>query len=115
MGFIADDEIEGRQAVEVLGAAWRMEEKERVDSVIEVLEGAALLKRVRPGCVQLHDLAWEYARAVGGGAAGLELAFAMRHRFRSEIGAEAPHVRVLTDAQNFLPEYSTAVRGRLLH
>ena len=55
--------------VEVLGAAWRMVEKERVDSVIEVLEGAALLKRGRPGCVQLHDLAWEYARAVGGGAA----------------------------------------------
>jgi selenide,water dikinase len=51
---------------------------------------------------------------VGGGAAGLELAFAMQHRFRQEIGAGAPHVRVLTDAHTFLPEYPTPVRGRLL-
>lgn len=51
---------------------------------------------------------------VGGGAAGIELAFAMQHRFRSELGEGAPHVRVLTDASVFLPEYSAAVRGRLL-
>jgi selenide,water dikinase len=50
---------------------------------------------------------------VGGGAAGLELAFAMDHRFRQEAGAGAPHVRVLTDARTVVPEYSAAVRGRL--
>lgn len=51
---------------------------------------------------------------VGGGLAGLELALAMQHRFAKEIGTGAPHVRVLTDANIFLPEYSTPVRGRLL-
>jgi selenide,water dikinase len=44
----------------------------------------------------------------------MELAFAMEHRFRIEAGARAPHVRVLTDAQAFLPEYSAAVRTRLM-
>ena len=51
---------------------------------------------------------------VGGGAAGVELAFAMDHRFRTELGGGAPHVRVLTDARVVVPEYSVAVRGRLL-
>ncbi|MBL0142517.1 MAG: FAD-dependent oxidoreductase [Betaproteobacteria bacterium] len=51
---------------------------------------------------------------VGGGAAGIELAFAMAHRFRKEAGDGAPHVRVMTDANAFLPEYPSAVRGRLL-
>jgi len=51
---------------------------------------------------------------VGGGAAGLELAFAMDHRFRAEAGDAAPHVRVLTDARSVVPEYPAAARGRLL-
>ena len=51
---------------------------------------------------------------VGGGAAGIELAFAMEQRFRGELGAAAPHVRVLTDASVLLPEYAAAVRARLL-
>lgn len=51
---------------------------------------------------------------VGGGAAGIELAFAMDHRFRMEVGDAAPHVRVLTDARAIVPEYGAAVRGRLL-
>jgi selenide,water dikinase len=38
----------------------------------------------------------------------------MEHRFRAEAGARAPHVRVLTDAHAFLPEYSAAVRARLM-
>jgi selenide,water dikinase len=50
---------------------------------------------------------------VGGGAGGLELAFAMDHRFRQEAGARAPHVRVLTDARTVVPEYPVAARGRL--
>ncbi len=51
---------------------------------------------------------------VGGGAAGLELAFAMDHRFHVEAGDAAPHVRVLTDARTVVPEYPAAARGRLL-
>ena len=51
---------------------------------------------------------------VGGGAAGIELAFAMDFRLRKEAGDRAPHVRVLTDARSIVPEYGTAVRGRLL-
>jgi len=51
---------------------------------------------------------------VGGGAAGVELAFAMDHRFRSEVGDAAPHVRVLTDMSAIVPENGDAVRGRLL-
>lgn len=50
---------------------------------------------------------------VGGGAAGVELAFAMAHRFSREAGGGAPHVRVLTDARAIVPEYSGAVRARL--
>ena len=50
---------------------------------------------------------------VGGGAGGLELAFAMDHRFRQEAGEGAPHVRVLTDARTVVPEYPVAARGRL--
>jgi selenide,water dikinase len=51
---------------------------------------------------------------VGGGAGGLELAFAMDHRFRQEAGGRAPHVRVLTDARTVVPEYPVAARGRLV-
>lgn len=50
---------------------------------------------------------------VGGGAAGLELAFSMDHRLRQEAGDGAPHVRVLTDARTVVPEYPVAARGRL--
>lgn len=51
---------------------------------------------------------------VGGGAAGLELAFAVENRLRRESGGEAPHVRVLTDARTVVPEYPAGARGRLL-
>lgn len=51
---------------------------------------------------------------VGGGAAGVELAFAIEQRLRQEPGAGAPHVRVLTDARSIVPEYPVAARGRLL-
>ena len=50
---------------------------------------------------------------VGGGAAGIELAFALHYRFQKEIGGVAPHVRVLTDAGTAMPEYPVVVRGRL--
>jgi selenide,water dikinase len=51
---------------------------------------------------------------VGGGAAGIELAFAMDHRFRAEAGAGAPHVRILSDQPALVPEYPPAARGRIL-
>ncbi len=50
---------------------------------------------------------------VGGGAAGVELALAMQYRLQLAMGAAAPHVRIITDTQAPLPEYSDAVRARL--
>jgi pyridine nucleotide-disulfide oxidoreductase family protein len=49
---------------------------------------------------------------VGGGAAGVELAFAMAHRFRAEALAAPPHVRILTDAASILQEQPWLVRER---
>lgn len=51
---------------------------------------------------------------VGGGAAGIEIAFAIDHRFRQEAGDGAPHVRILTSMTSLVPEYSAAVRGRFI-
>jgi selenide,water dikinase len=51
---------------------------------------------------------------VGGGAAGLELAFAIDHRFRQEPGAQAVHVRVVTNTPVPLPEHSPSARARLV-
>lgn len=50
---------------------------------------------------------------VGAGAAGIEIAFAIDHRFRRECGKAAPHVRIITNAPVPVPEYSDAVRARL--
>ncbi len=65
------------------------------------------LARARAGALQSVSV-------VGGGGAGVELAFAMECRFRRELGEAAPHVRILTDAPTILPECAAAVRGRLL-
>jgi len=51
---------------------------------------------------------------VGGGAAGLEVAFAMEHRMRTLLGNDAPHVRVLADTPVVLPDYGDGARARLL-
>jgi selenide,water dikinase len=51
---------------------------------------------------------------VGGGAAGIELAFAMEHRFRTEVGEGTVHVRILTDAPVLLPEYPDALSAYLV-
>ena len=51
---------------------------------------------------------------VGGGAAGVELALAMAHRLRSELGPGAAHVRVITDAPTIVPEFPPAARARLM-
>ena len=66
-----------------------------------------LLARARLGAMSSVSV-------VGGGAAGLELAFAVEERLRRESGGPAPHVRVLTDARTVVPEYPAAARGRLL-
>src|SRR2546427_712634 len=50
---------------------------------------------------------------VGGGAAGVELALAMAHRLRTELGPGAPHVRVITDAPAIVPEFPATARRRL--
>lgn len=51
----------------ILAAAWRMcgpDDARRADGIISTFEAMSLLKRGRPGCVQLHDLPWEYACAL---------------------------------------------------
>ena len=50
---------------------------------------------------------------VGGGAGGVELALAMDHRLRQVMGTDAVHVRVATDAQRIVPEFTAAARRRL--
>jgi selenide,water dikinase len=50
---------------------------------------------------------------VGGGAAGVEVALAIDHRFRSELGGLAPHVRMLTNTPALLPDFPEGVRRRV--
>jgi selenide,water dikinase len=49
---------------------------------------------------------------VGGGAAGVELALAMDHALRATLGAEAAHVRIITDSPKPLPEFPRGARCR---
>ncbi len=50
---------------------------------------------------------------VGGGAAGVELALAMDHRFRRDIQGPIPHVRIITAAPAIVAEYSPRAQGLL--
>jgi selenide,water dikinase len=50
---------------------------------------------------------------VGTGAAGLELAFAMHHRLKADLGDAAPHLRVIGDSPEPAPEFHGGVRRRL--
>ena len=50
---------------------------------------------------------------VGGGAAGVELALAMRHRLLRELYEAAPHVRVLGDGDDIAPNFPIAARAAL--
>ena len=52
---------------------------------------------------------------VGAGAAGVELALAMDHGLRRELKAASPHVRILTDAPQAVPEFNDGARERLRH
>lgn len=50
---------------------------------------------------------------VGSGGAGVELAFAMHHRLRSELRERAPLVRIVGDSALPLPEFRAGARRRL--
>jgi selenide,water dikinase len=50
---------------------------------------------------------------VGTGAAGIELAFAMHHRLRAELGEGAPHLRLIGDGAQPVPELSAGARRRV--
>ena len=50
---------------------------------------------------------------VGAGAAGIELALAMEHRLRGELGGMAPHVRIVADSARPVPEFALGARSRL--
>jgi selenide,water dikinase len=50
---------------------------------------------------------------VGTGAAGLELSFAMHHRLRTELGERAPHLRLIGDTVQPVPEFPAGARRRL--
>jgi selenide,water dikinase len=78
---------------------------------VRPLEGlVAGFERVRD---QAHRGAVRSVSIVGGGAGGVELAFAMDWRFRRELGDNAPHVRVVTDSADLMPEFAVEVRRRL--
>jgi pyridine nucleotide-disulfide oxidoreductase family protein len=49
---------------------------------------------------------------VGGGAGGVELAFAMDYRLRSELGEAAPHVRIITNTSVPVAEFGEGARRR---
>jgi pyridine nucleotide-disulfide oxidoreductase family protein len=50
---------------------------------------------------------------VGTGAAGVELAFAMHHRLRRELGEAAPHLRLIGDSQVAVPGFHAGARRRI--
>ncbi|HEX5633165.1 MAG TPA: FAD-dependent oxidoreductase, partial [Gemmatimonadales bacterium] len=59
------------------------------------------------------DGAVRVVTVVGGGAGGLELALAMKHRFRRELGEAAPHVRVISDTPRIATGLAAGTRRRL--
>lgn len=87
----------------------------RIDGVEGVERHAVVLRPLEP-----FVAAWQRLLAVadgatsitlvGGGAAGVELAFAMGHALRAARGATAPHVRVVADTPEILPEWPAAAR-----
>jgi pyridine nucleotide-disulfide oxidoreductase family protein len=48
---------------------------------------------------------------VGGGAAGVELALAMEHRLRQELGLAWSHVRLIADTPEIVPAFPRAARN----
>jgi selenide,water dikinase len=66
-----------------------------------------LLVRAREGQVGAVTI-------VGGGAAGVEIAFAMEYRLRQELGLASAHVRLVSDAPQIVPAYPPSARRSLL-
>lgn len=50
---------------------------------------------------------------VGGGAAGVEIAFAMAHRLRTDLDARAPALAIVTDQNEVAAQHPASVRQRL--
>ena len=89
----------------------------RLDGVEGVTRHATVvrpLERLVAGWQELRERAASGGPAaitlVGGGAAGVELAFAMNHALRAQSGEAAPHVRVIADTPSVLPEWPVGAR-----
>ena len=55
----------------------------------------------------------ESISVVGGGAAAVEMAMAMHHWLGQRLGSHAPHVRLVTDRAEIVPEFPAGARRRL--
>ena len=87
------------------------------------MTGAASAVPVRPLAGLIA--AWQRMRAaaangtissiavIGGGAAGVELAFAISFRLRADLAARAPAVTLVTDQSEVAPTHSAGTRRRL--
>jgi selenide,water dikinase len=75
------------------------------------LEGA--VKAWNDVLVRASDGRMAAVTVVGGGAAAIELALAMNHRFQRDLYEVASHVRVLTDTAEFAPMLAPGARARL--
>ncbi len=90
-----------------------------LDAAIGVVRHAVPVRPLERLVAGWNDLRDRVARGgvgavslVGGGAAGVELAFAMERRLRHDFGPGAPHVRLITDTRTVLPEWSVGARWR---
>jgi pyridine nucleotide-disulfide oxidoreductase family protein len=63
--------------------------------------------------VRARDGRMASVSVVGGGAAGVELAFAMNHRFQRDLFEIATHVRVIADTPAIVPTMPQGARDRL--
>lgn len=63
--------------------------------------------------VRARDGRMAAVTVVGGGAAGVELALAMNHRFQRDLFEIATHVRVITDTADITPTLPAGARARL--
>lgn len=95
-------------SVAAIGAAHGVEQHAVPVRPLETfLKGwAKILERARQDRLNAISL-------VGAGAAGVELALAMEHRFRRDLGERAPHVRILGDVPRLVPELTLGARVRL--
>lgn len=84
---------------------------ERHAAVLRPLERA--VKAWNDVLVRASDGRMAAVTVVGGGAAAIELAMAMNHRFRRDLFEVASHVRVLTDTPMLVPDLPAGARARL--